>query len=83
MGLFISCEEATMICTKIQYKEATFLEKVKLNIHLLTCKICGKFTKQNAQLTKVCDKHLHEKELKSMLSEAEKEAIKEKMNKAK
>lgn len=81
MGLFITCEETTIICTKAQYNEATFLEKVKLNIHLLTCKICGKFSKQNAQLTKVCDKHLPEKELKSTLSEAEKEAIKESINK--
>lgn len=79
MGLFISCEEATIICTKAQYNEATFLEKIKLNIHLLTCKICGKFAKQNTQLTKVCDKHLLEKDCKPTLSEADKEVMKKEL----
>ena len=26
----ISCEEAAIICNKTQYKEATFLEKIKI-----------------------------------------------------
>lgn len=82
MGLFISCEEATIICTKAQYNEASFLEKIKLSIHLLRCKVCGKFSKQNAKLTKVCNKHLPEKECSFTLTEAEKKAIKEKIAKS-
>ena len=40
----ISCDEATKICDKSQYKEASFLDKVKLNFHLILCKKCGKYT---------------------------------------
>ncbi|MDP5157823.1 MAG: hypothetical protein NWQ07_04510 [Flaviramulus sp.] len=49
---FIPCDEANHTCDKSQYKEATFLEKIKLNIHLIYCKACRKYTKNNALLTK-------------------------------
>ena len=52
----ISCEEATTLCNKTQYKETTFFERLKLKFHLLVCKTCAKFSKQNAQLTTLCDK---------------------------
>ncbi|MDE3741530.1 hypothetical protein [Maribacter polysaccharolyticus] len=52
----ISCEEAAIICNKEQYKEATFFEKIKLILHLMVCKTCSKFSKQNSQLTSLCDK---------------------------
>jgi len=77
--LFISCDEATTICTKNQYKEASFWEKIKLNIHLLTCKICGLYSKQNTKLTEVCDKHLHKTECEHKLSEKDKKVLKKKL----
>ena len=80
--LFISCDEATTICTKNQYKEASFWEKIKLNIHLLTCKICGLYSKQNTKLTEVCDKHLHKVECENKLSEKDKEVLKKKLAEA-
>ncbi len=52
----ISCEEATTLCNKTQYKETTFFERLKLKFHLLVCKTCAKFSKQNTQLTTLCDK---------------------------
>lgn len=52
----ISCEEAALISSKKQYKEATFWERVNLRFHLVVCEVCSKFTKKNAQLTHLCEK---------------------------
>ncbi len=52
----ISCDDAAIICNKKQYKEATFLEKIKLFLHRIYCKTCSKFSKKNAKLTALCDK---------------------------
>jgi len=52
----ISCDEAAIICNKKQYKEASFLEKIKLRFHLLICKTCTKFSKKNTEFTSLCDK---------------------------
>ncbi len=52
----ISCEKAAIICNKTQYKEASFMEKLKLRFHLLMCKTCSAFTKKNSELTSICDK---------------------------
>jgi len=56
-SLKISCDEATTICDKNQYGEATLLEKLKLNLHFVKCKICFKYTKQNMSLTKLYKEH--------------------------
>jgi hypothetical protein len=53
----LTCNEATTICDKNQYGEATFLEKLKLNIHFISCKICWKYTKQNVTLSKIYKGH--------------------------
>ncbi len=67
MRLFgITCDEATMICDKSQYKESTLLERFKLQLHFLTCKNCKEYVKQNNLLTRVfkneatlCKDHNH------------------------
>lgn len=51
--IIIPCDEANHVCDKTQYKEATIWEKIKLNIHLLYCKACRKYTKNNSKLTKL------------------------------
>jgi hypothetical protein len=51
--LFISCDEATTICDKNQYGEATIIDKLKLNLHFLRCKICKMYTKQNTLLSRI------------------------------
>ncbi|MEL6810025.1 MAG: hypothetical protein AAFP76_01680 [Bacteroidota bacterium] len=52
MKIKLECHEANHICDKNQYKEATFWEKVKLNIHLIYCRACRKYTARNTKLTK-------------------------------
>ena len=70
----INCEKASTICNKKQYKEATFLEQIQLGLHLLYCKTCAAFSKQNKKLTILCDKaNLHS------LSEQEKGKMKVKI----
>lgn len=72
----ISCDKAALICDKTQYREATFLEILKLRFHLFMCKNCSKATEQNTKLTTLCEKaKLHS------LSSKEKIAMKEQLNK--
>ncbi|AUC16324.1 hypothetical protein BTO06_14720 [Tenacibaculum sp. SZ-18] len=78
--LKITCQEANEICNKSQYNEATLLEKVKLNIHIIFCKFCAKYSKQNAKLTNIfkskaidCKKNVHR------MKEEDKELLKEKL----
>ncbi|MCC1484738.1 hypothetical protein [Winogradskyella immobilis] len=49
----LECHEANHICDKNQYKEASFLEKVKLTIHLIYCRACRQYTRKNTKLTKL------------------------------
>lgn len=49
--LFISCDEAKHICDKSQYDEASFWEKIELNIRYSWCKFTRAYVKQNKQLT--------------------------------
>lgn len=87
MGIFkISCDEATTICDKSQYKESSFLDKVKLSIHFFRCKYCKCYSKQNSFLTEMYKKHAATKEKrpvtlcdedKCKLEEALKQKLKE------
>lgn len=52
----ISCERASHICNKSQYREATFWEILKLRLHILTCKTCAMYTKRNTSLTSLCER---------------------------
>ncbi len=52
----ISCQEASNICNKSQYKEASFWDIIKLRIHLLYCKACKQYSKKNSELTSMCDR---------------------------
>jgi SPX domain protein involved in polyphosphate accumulation len=56
MKVFMNCEEANHTCDKTQYKEASFWEKIKLNIHLIYCFACRKYTARNTKLTKAVEK---------------------------
>lgn len=67
----ISCKEAAHICTKKQYEEATWKERIQLFLHLVVCKTCTAFSRKNAQLTSLCKKaHLQR------LSDEEKQQMK-------
>ncbi|WP_296316972.1 hypothetical protein [Winogradskyella sp. UBA3174] len=49
----LSCDEANHVCDKNQYKEAGIWEMLKLNLHLLYCRVCRKYTSRNMKLTKL------------------------------
>ena len=51
--IFVNCGDANHFCDKNQYKEATFWEKVRLNIHMAYCKACRKYSSNNEKLTKL------------------------------
>ncbi len=54
--IFMPCEEANHVCDKSQYKEASFLEKIKLTLHLMYCKACRKYSSKNAKLSALLNK---------------------------
>ncbi len=72
----MKCEEAGHVCDKSQYKEASFWEKVKLNIHLIYCRACREYTKNNIKLSKAFKKS----DFKTMPLK-DKEVIKDKLYK--
>lgn len=83
-NLFITCDEATLICNKSQYNEASFFDKFKLNLHFLICKICRLYNKQNSIMTGLFSMKASDcKKEKKCLSQREKEALKEKLEKFK
>lgn len=55
-NIIVPCSEANHVCDKSQYKEASIWEKIKLNIHLVYCRACRKYTKNNSTLTKLLNK---------------------------
>jgi hypothetical protein len=80
--IIVSCDEANHTCDKTQYKEATFFEKVKLNIHLIYCKACREYTKNNTILTKkikvsevVCLDKKHKEKMKNDFEKALEEHV--------
>ncbi|MFK8060029.1 MAG: hypothetical protein AB8B78_08065 [Polaribacter sp.] len=83
-SLKITCDQATAICDKNQYGEATLLDKVKLNIHFIRCKICFKYTKQNMTLTKIYKGHANScKDIKHCMSDDDKAFLKQELEKIK
>lgn len=50
--IFISCDEANHSCDKNQYKEASLLEMILLNIHLIYCRACREYSSRNGKLSK-------------------------------
>ncbi|WP_026776154.1 hypothetical protein [Polaribacter sp. Hel_I_88] len=72
----ITCDEATTICDKSQYKEASFTEILKLKWHFLQCKVCKLYSIHNKKMSLFfrviaadCKKN------KKKLSEADKEKL--------
>ncbi len=70
----MKCEEANHVCDKNQYKEAGFLEKIRLTIHLIYCRACRKYSSRNNKLSKAIERsdlktmdHKIKKEIKEVL----------------
>ena len=72
----MKCQEANHVCDKNQYKEAGFLDRIKLGIHLLYCKACRKYSSRNNKLSKV----IQNSQLKTM-DPKEKQKLKEEFKK--
>jgi len=51
MKFMITCDEAATICDKRQYKEAAFLERIRLTLHVLICGGCTLYAKQNRKMS--------------------------------
>lgn len=54
--LMLKCDEANHVCDKAQYKNASLWEKIKLNMHLIFCKACRKYSSNNAKLSNTIKK---------------------------
>ena len=52
-NIIINCDEATTICDKSQYGEASLFDRIRLTLHLAYCKKCKKYTKQNNLMTDI------------------------------
>lgn len=72
----LSCDEANHVCDKNQYKEAGIWEMIKLNVHLLYCRACRKYTSRNMKLTKLVKSNKVE-----VLDQATKEKLQTTFNK--
>jgi len=74
MKVILKCHEANHVCDKKQYKEASFIEKVKLTIHLAYCRACRSYSANNNTLTKIMNSPKV-----STLSHDKKNALKERI----
>lgn len=70
----LNCEEAAGYCNKVEYREASFQDKIKLNLHLFFCSPCKKYDHNNHKLSRLIEKA----DLKSCTKE-EKEAYRQRM----
>lgn len=75
MGFIINCDQATTICDKNQYGEASLYDKIRLHYHLLMCKFCMNYSKQNNIMTQIFGKNLDPCEGMQHLSDKEKEEL--------
>ena len=77
----INCDEATAICDKSQYGEATFYDKIRLSFHLLVCKYCKTYSKQNNLMSQLFGKHLSPCDGSEKLTNEEKLELENKLQK--
>jgi hypothetical protein len=77
----INCDDATDICDKSQYGEASLSEKISLNIHLIICKYCKQYTKQNGLMSQIFGKYLSPCDESEKLSKEEKTELEKNLQK--
>lgn len=80
--LNITCEQAHQICNKAQYNEASLKDKIKLNWHILLCKTCALYSKQNTLLSKMFRFKAKDcKQQSFCMSDSEKQSLKKEFEK--
>ena len=72
--ILIKCDEATSICDKNQYGEASTFDKMRLSIHNFLCHRCKLYSEQNTIMTKILNVHSH-KHAEQHLETKEKETL--------
>ncbi|MFT4698344.1 MAG: SPX domain protein involved in polyphosphate accumulation [Flavobacteriaceae bacterium] len=72
----MKCNDANHICDKTQYKESSFWEKIKLNLHLLYCSVCRKYSANNSKLSEIMNQSKIE-----IINTSEKEKMREQLKK--
>jgi hypothetical protein len=72
--ILIKCDEATTICDKSQYGEASAFDKMRLSLHNFLCHRCKLYTEQNKVMTKILKVHLH-KPTEQHLCDSDKETL--------
>ena len=75
----INCDEATTICDKSQYNEASLYDKVRLNVHLVLCKYCRKYTKQNMLMSNIFSKYATPCQSSEQMPEKDKQELEMKL----
>lgn len=78
--LFINCDEATTICDKSQYEEASWFDRMRLTLHLALCKHCKKYTRQNSLMTHVYKRFATPCEGSDQMPEKEKKDLEAKLH---
>ena len=78
--LLISCEEATAICNKNQYGEASVWDKIRLGLHSLGCVHCKTYSGQNNILTKLMGGHTNSCSNSGHLTDEDKIDLKENLD---
>lgn len=79
----IPCEKATLLLTKQEFDTLTFREAINLRLHLMKCKYCRWFKKEDSLLTQTIlnnQKRIETQKLIYFLSSEKIEEIKKKIN---
>jgi hypothetical protein len=79
--IMIKCDEATSICNKNQYCEASFFDKFRLGIHNFLCKKCRLYSEQNSFMTKLFKVHFHKSKEAAQLCEEDKKEMAKQLQK--
>jgi hypothetical protein len=55
----VPCEHASLLLTKKEFDKLTFRETINLRMHMIKCKYCRWFEKEDALLTHTILNHQH------------------------
>ena len=47
----MTCEDATLMMTRSEYEKLSYMNNIRLRMHIMLCKPCQSFNKQNKLIT--------------------------------
>jgi len=83
--MMITCKEATFLISKDQQDKLSFLERFRLNLHLMMCKYCRRFKVQVRFISKAIGrmkKRVDDQGIELSLSEEQKQILRDKLRNA-